>query len=231
MSHELRTPLNAVLGFSELLAVDEQEPLSERQRRRVGLIRDAGAHLLQMIGELLDLTRIESGNLAIELADVALAPLLREGVEMLRPKADAAGVAMSLLPMDESLKVRADPKRLKQVLLNLLSNAVKYNRRGGKVILSAEVQTGRIAVHVADTGVGIASADLQSLFEPFNRLSHQHSTIEGTGIGLAVTRSLVDLMMGHLAVRSRLGHGSTFSVMLPAVDRAPARDQLLSLPT
>jgi len=138
---------------------------------------------------------------------------------------------MSLLPMDESLKVRADPKRLKQVLLNLLSNAVKYNRRGGKVILSAEVQTGRIAVHVADTGVGIASADLQSLFEPFNRLSHQHSTIEGTGIGLAVTRSLVDLMMGHLAVRSRLGHGSTFSVMLPAVDRAPARDQLLSLPT
>ena len=231
MSHELRTPLNAVLGFSELLSVDEQEPLSERQQRRVSLIRDAGAHLLQMIGELLDLTRIESGKLAIELADVPLAPLLREGLEMLRPKADAANLLMSLLPMDESLKVRADPKRLKQVLLNLLSNAVKYNRHGGTVTVSVEVQTGRIAVHVADTGVGIASADLQSLFEPFNRLSHQHSTIEGTGIGLAVTRSLVDLMMGHLAVRSRLGHGSTFSVMLPAVDRAPARDQLLSLPT
>ena len=211
--------------------MDEQEPLTERQRRRVTLIRDAGEHLLQMIGELLDLTRIESGKLAIELTDVVLAPLLHECLEMLRPRADAAAVEMALLPVEASLKVRADPKRLKQVLLNLLSNAIKYNRRGGSVTVSAEVQTGRVAVHVADTGVGIASADLHSLFEPFNRLSHQHSTIEGTGIGLAVTRSLVDLMMGHLAVRSRLGHGSTFSVVLPAVDRATSRDQLVSLPT
>jgi PAS domain S-box-containing protein len=231
MSHELRTPLNAVLGFSELLAVDEGEPLSERQRRRVALIRDAGEHLLQMIGELLDLTRIESGKLAIELADVPVAPLLHECLEMLRPRADAAGVALVLEAPADGLKVRADPMRLKQVLLNLLSNAIKYNRPGGSVSVAAEVQTGRIALHVSDTGVGIASADLASLFEPFNRLSHQHSTIEGTGIGLAVSRSLVDLMLGHLAVRSRPGQGSTFSVVLPAADHAPARDQLVSLPT
>jgi PAS domain S-box-containing protein len=231
MSHELRTPLNAVLGFSELLAVDEDEPLSERQRRRVELIRDAGAHLLQMIGELLDLTRIESGKLAVELVDVALVPLVHECLEMLRPRADAAGVALLLEPIGAGLKLRADPMRLKQVLLNLLSNAIKYNRRGGTVTFAAEVQTGRIALHVSDTGVGIASADLASLFEPFNRLSHQHSTIEGAGIGLAVSRSLVDLMLGHLAVRSRLGYGSTFSVVLPAADHVPARDQLVSLPT
>jgi signal transduction histidine kinase len=99
------------------------------------------------------------------------------------------------------------------------------------VTVSAEVQTGRVVVLVADTGVGIAAADLPNLFEPFNRLSHQHSTIEGTGIGLAVTRSLVDLMFGHLSVRSRVGHGSTFSVVLPAADRVPAGDQIVSLPT
>jgi signal transduction histidine kinase len=117
------------------------------------------------------------------------------------------------------------------VLLNLLSNAVKYNRSGGSVTVSTQVQTGRVIVQVADTGVGIAAAELPSLFEPFNRLSHQHSTVEGTGIGLAVTRSLVELMFGHLSVRSRVGHGSTFSVALPAADHAAARDQLVSLPT
>ena len=231
MSHELRTPLNAVLGFSELLAVDEQEPLSARQQRRVALIRDAGSHLLDMIGELLDLTRIEAGKLSVDLDDVLLAPLLHECVEMLRPRADAAAVALSLADDDPRLRVRADPLRLKQVLLNLLSNAIKYNRAGGSVVVSSEVQSAQIAVHVADTGLGIASADLPALFEPFNRLAHQNSTIEGTGIGLAVTRSLVGLMNGHLAMRSSEGEGSTFSVILPAADRVPQRAQIVSLPT
>jgi PAS domain S-box-containing protein len=231
MSHELRTPLNAVLGFSELLELDEREPLTERQRRRVKLIRDAGAHLLQMIGELLDLTRIESGKLAIESIDMTLEPLLRDCLEMIRPRADAAGITLLAEPFEPSLRLHADPTRLKQVLLNLLSNAVKYNRRGGSVTVSVEVQTDRVAVHVADTGVGIATSDLQRLFEPFNRLAHQHSTIEGTGIGLAVTRNLVDLMLGHLGVRSKPGQGSIFSVTLPAANRTPQRDQLVSLPT
>ena len=231
MSHELRTPLNAVLGFSELLAVDELEPLTERQQRRVALISDAGTHLLDMIGELLDLTRIESGKLSVDIVDVALAPLLRECMAMLQPRADGAGLTMKLEPLDGSLRVRADTTRLRQVLLNLLSNAVKYNRNGGSVTVSSEVQAGRVVVHVADTGVGVASADLASLFEPFNRLSHQHSTIEGTGIGLAVTRGLIELMFGHLSVRSRAGHGSTFSVVLPAAGHGDERDQLVSLPT
>ena len=230
MSHELRTPLNAVLGFAELLAVDEQEPLSARHQRRVALIRDAGAHLLEMIGELLDLTRIESGTLAVDVVEMALAPMLRECVEMLRPRADATAVALTLARFDESLRVRADPMRLKQVVLNLLSNAIKYNRPDGTVTISAEVQTGHVAVHVVDTGLGIANADMPRLFEPFNRLAHQSSTIEGTGIGLAVSRSLVDLMNGHLAVRSVQGVGSTFSVILPAAGRALARSQIVSLP-
>ena len=231
MSHELRTPLNAVLGFAELLTVDEQEPLTEHQQRRVGLIRDAGQHLLEMISDLLDLTRIESGKLTVEPIDLSLAPLLHECVEMLRPRADAAAVNLTLLPGTEGLRVRADPTRLKQVLLNLLSNAIKYNRADGLVSVGAEVQTGRIAIHVVDTGAGIAGGDLPNIFEPFHRGAHQHSTIEGTGIGLAVTRNLVELMNGHLAVRSVVGAGSTFSVILPAVDRAAAQSQLVSLPT
>jgi len=216
MSHELRTPLNAVLGFAQLLEVDTREPLSELQRKRVGLIREAGDHLLQMIGELLDLTRIESGRLEVELAPVPIGPLLQECIEMVRPQADAAGVSIGLELSTTHVVARADATRLRQVLLNLLSNAVKYNRRGGSVRVHAGTAANEVAVHVADTGVGIASGDLPGLFEPFNRGAHRHSAIEGTGIGLAVTRALVQLMQGRLDVCSTPGEGSTFSVVLPA---------------
>jgi PAS domain S-box-containing protein len=231
MSHELRTPLNAVLGFSELMQLDMQEPLGEKQSKRVALIRDAGTHLLDMIGELLDLTRIESGKLAVDLVEVTLAPLIDECQEMLRPQADARAITLRAPGGDTRLQVRADALRLKQVLLNLLGNAIKYNRPGGSVQVTLEAQPGHVAVHVSDTGMGIASVDLPRLFVPFERLAHQHGAIEGTGIGLAVTRSLVVLMRGHLAVRSVEGVGSIFSVILPAADAAPGGDQLASLPT
>jgi PAS domain S-box-containing protein len=216
MSHELRTPLNAVLGFSQLLELDPNEPLSPMQRKRVGLIREAGDHLLRMIGELLDLTRIESGRLAVELAPVELAPLLGECVEMLRPQADAAGVALQVEPVAAVPRVRADATRLRQVLLNLLSNAIKYNTPGGSVTVRLAAREGELALQVIDTGVGISAADLAVLFEPFNRGAHRHSAIEGTGIGLAVTRALVSLMQGRLEVQSTPDVGSTFSVTLPA---------------
>jgi PAS domain S-box-containing protein len=216
MSHELRTPLNAVLGFSQLMEMDTREPLTAEQRRRVGFIREAGTHLLQMIGDLLDLTRIESGTLALTLGPLALAPLLGECVEMLRPQADAAGVRLLPPAADPGLQVVADGTRLRQVLINLLSNAVKYNRRGGSVKLNLQTVPGRVTLQVVDTGVGIAKADLGRLFEPFNRLAHRQSRIEGTGIGLAVTKRLVELMGGHIDVHSTAGVGSTFSVTLPA---------------
>ena len=174
MSHELRTPLNAVLGFSQLMEMDTREPLTAEQRRRVGFIREAGTHLLQMIGDLPDLTRIESGKLALTLGPLALEPLLRECLEMLHPQAHAGGVR--LLPLQVEPGLRA----------------------------------------VADTGVGMAAGDLRNLFEPFNRLAHGQSKIEGTGIGLAVTKRLVELMGGRIEVRSVVNVGSTFSVSLPA---------------
>ncbi len=221
MSHELRTPLNAVLGFSQLMEMDTREPLTAEQRRRVGFIRDAGTHLLEMIGDLLDLTRIESGKLALSLAPLALGPLLRECLEMLRPQADAAGVRLLPMAADLGLQVLADATRLRQVLINLVSNAIKYNRRGGTVQLSLQAAPGRVLLQVADTGVGISPADQARLFEPFNRLAQVHSRIEGTGIGLAVTKRLVELMAGQIEVSSVVGAGSTFSVSLPDAGAEP----------
>ncbi len=218
MSHELRTPLNAVLGFAQLLELDQREPLTDIQRRRVGLIREAGTHLLQMIGELLDLTRIEAGQLSVTPALLRLSPLLAESLEMVRPQADAAGVHLQFAAPPGDPQVHADPTRLRQVLLNLLNNAVKYNRSGGDVTLAAMCEAGRVRIEVADTGVGIATADLPGLFEPFNRGAHRHSTIEGTGIGLAVTRALVELMGGCIDVISTPGQGSTFGVELPLAE-------------
>jgi PAS domain S-box-containing protein len=224
MSHELRTPLNAVLGFAQLLQIDAAEPLGTRQRRHVGLIRESGEHLLRMISELLDLTRVEAGRLDIVTTEFALAPLLRECVDMLQPQADAAGVSIVLEAPEgaglagsagATLGVRADRTRLKQALANLLSNGVKYNRRGGTVRLSAKASRKGIVIAVADDGAGIAAKDLKALFQPFNRLAQHHSGIEGTGIGLALSRALVREMGGEIEVRSRLGAGSTFSVTLP----------------
>jgi hypothetical protein len=216
MSHELRTPLNAVLGFAQLLQLDEVDALSPNQRRRVGLIHEAGGHLLQMIGELLDLTRIESGNLALECADVELEPLLVDCIEMLRPLAENADVRLLPIDIAPNVAVRADPTRLRQVVLNLLCNAIKYNRPGGSARVSAIESSDGVVLRVADTGVGIAAEYMRSLGEPFNRLAHQRSVIEGSGIGLAVTRGLIELMAGRLEVQSTEGVGSTFSVLLPA---------------
>ncbi len=222
MSHELRTPLNAVLGFAQLLQIDRNEPLGARQQRHVALIREAGEHLLEMISELLDLTRVEAGRLEVALADIAIAPLLRECADMLQPLAAAAGVEIAIEPCPAALRVRADRTRLKQVLANLLSNGVKYNRRGGRVAVQVRGAGQRVTIDVSDDGAGIAAKDLKALFEPFNRLAQRHSGIEGTGIGLALSRALVRAMGGEITAKSRHGSGSTFSVELPRAAEADA---------
>jgi PAS domain S-box-containing protein len=220
MSHELRTPLNAVLGFSQLLEIDRADKLSEGQRRRVKLIREAGEHLLRMIGDLLDLTRIESGSLQVQLDAVPVCALAEEAIDMLRPQAEAAQVRMALQARGADLAAHADRTRLRQVLLNLLSNAVKYNRSGGSVevlVAPARPAEGKawLSITVQDTGVGIDSADLPHLFEPFNRLAQARGGVEGTGIGLSVTRALVTLMQGRIQASSQPGVGSSFHILLP----------------
>jgi len=221
MSHELRTPLNAVLGFSQLLEIDRADRLSDGQRRRVKLIREAGEHLLQMIGDLLDLTRIESGSLQVQIDAVPMQALAEEALDMLRPLAGSSQVQLRLQLQDPGLAAQADRTRLRQVLLNLLSNAIKYNRAGGSVdllIAPAPPADGRawLTIRVQDTGVGIAAADMPHLFEPFNRLAQARGAIEGSGIGLSVTRALVTLMQGRIQASSQVGVGSSFEITLPA---------------
>jgi signal transduction histidine kinase len=218
MSHELRTPLNAVLGFAQLLEIDRSAPLAEPQLKRVRLIREAGEHLLVMIGDLLDLTRIEARSMVLQLVPVQLHALAGEALQMVQAAADAAGVRLTLAPDVRQHTALADRTRMRQVLLNLLSNAVKYNRHGGTVQVEVDGgDAGTVTLRVRDSGVGIAPEDLGQVFEPFERGVHEGSRIEGSGIGLSVTRSLVQLMNGRIEVRSTPGAGSVFTVTLPAV--------------
>jgi signal transduction histidine kinase len=178
MSHELRTPLNAVLGFSQLLQSNAQEPLGPRQREQVEAIRQAGWHLLALVNDVLDVSRIESGHLRVEPRGVDLLHLLDEVAALVRPQADRAGITLQPAYGEGPAIVMADPVRLRQVLVNLMSNAIKYNRPGGQVRVEVERSGARVEVSVADTGLGMTPEQLDGLFEPFNRLGREHSDIE-----------------------------------------------------
>jgi len=217
VSHELRTPLNAVLGFAQLLRLDGREPLTPRQREQVQHIEHAGRHLLGMINDVLDLSRIEEGALTLHIDVLPLAGVIDEALALLQPAAQQAGVTLQLGGGAEQLQAWADAQRLRQVLVNLLSNAVKYNRPGGQVTVTCAVQPdGRPRIDVADTGMGLSAEQCAHLFEPFNRLGAERTRIEGAGIGLVITRRLLQMMEGELWVQSRPGEGSVFSVLLPA---------------
>lgn len=229
MSHELRTPLNAVLGFSQLLALDAAQPLSPSQLARVQHISQAGAHLLAMINDVLDLSRIESGGVALLTTVVPVHLVVSEALGMVAPSAASAGVSVQVDRSEPAVaefatSVRADHLRLRQVLVNLLSNAIKYNRPGGSVTLRWPVDSSRGMVHlqVHDTGIGLSAAQRDHLFEPFNRLGVERSGIEGTGIGLVITQRLVQLMGGQMSVDSTVGEGSCFTASLPLPPSAGA---------
>jgi protein-histidine pros-kinase len=213
MSHELRTPLNAILGFGQLLALDE---LNEEQRDSVEHILGAGAHLLELINEVLDISRIEAGRLALSLEPVALDALLREAQDLVRPLALERGITVEEAPRESGLHVEADQQRLRQVLLNLLTNAVKYNRPRGSISIACDAPSpGTLRIAVRDTGPGLTQDEQERLFTPFERLDAEQSGVEGTGLGLTLSRRLVEAMHGTLGVESVKGTGSTFWVDLP----------------
>lgn len=225
MSHELRTPLNAVIGYAQLLEHEAGAGWSAEQQRYLANIQGAGTQLLDLVSDVLDLASIESGALELRLEPVGLAPLIEDVVRTVLPMARRRGITVTQEPLADAAFVRADARRLRQVLLNLLSNAIKYNRDNGHV----QVRAARLAsdggacwrVEVADTGPGLTEAQQARLYQPFNRLGAEASAIEGTGIGLVLSRHLVEGMRGRLTQRSRAGEGSTFGVELPAV-AAPA---------
>ncbi|MDO9286731.1 MAG: PAS domain S-box protein [Aquabacterium sp.] len=221
MSHELRTPMNAVLGFGQLLEMDET--LSARSRAYVHELLRGGHHLLELINELLDLARVEAGRIPLSLEPVALAPLLDESRALLAPLAAARAVSLRISPPAAGAAVQADRIRLKQVLVNLLANAIKYNHHGGEVAVRTEpAADGAWRLSVQDTGPGIAADKLPQLFTPYHRLGNDAAAVEGTGIGLVITRRLVELMGGRIGVHSEAGRGTTFWIELPAATLAQA---------
>ena len=226
MSHELRTPLNAVIGFAQMLQLDHERTLTEKQKDYGHNIESAGHHLLNLVNEVLDLAGIEAGRLRLSIERVAVRDALKRVHATMLPLAEKNSVTLELQLPEGIGDVRADDLRLRQVLINLASNAIKYNRPGGKVVLSAMPESGdRIRFAVADTGIGISAENQARLFEPFERLGAEHTIVEGTGIGLALTRKLVEAMGGSIGFSSKLGAGSTFWIDLPAeaVAAVPAR--------
>ena len=223
MSHELRTPLNAVIGFGQLLEMDFEHTLAEKQKDYSRRIISAGNHLLNLVNEVLDLSGIEAGKLKLSIEAVSVKEVIEYIGSTLRPLAEKNGIDLGVAVPDEMGNVRADQLRLRQVLINLVSNAIKYNCSGGRVDLAAEtLSDGKVRLSVSDTGIGIDVEDQKNLFEPFERLGAEYRGIEGTGIGLALSRKLVAAMGGTIGYTSALGKGSTFWVDLPAARAAEA---------
>ncbi|MDA9567950.1 ATP-binding protein [Gammaproteobacteria bacterium] len=228
MSHELRTPLNSVLGFSEL-ALNESK-LAPEQRRQLEAIHQSGQHLLDLVNEILDLSRLESDTLEVTLEPVYLPDILDQCHLMTTPFAASHKVSLTVLPIDPSVCcVLADPLRLKQVLINLLSNAIKYNQDNGRVYVEVEAgASNTVFIRVRDTGIGFTQQETAQIFVPFERLNKSAATVDGTGIGLSISKRLVELMNGSIDAHSVEGVGSEFSISLRAAEvSASESDKIL----
>ncbi len=224
MSHELRTPLNAMLGFAQLLGSDRQQPLSESQQVQVAQIQQAGWHLLEMINDVLDLSRVDSDNLRLQPQALQLQPLVDAAWTLVAGEATRKRLGVSRDLAEDAALIQGDATRVKQILTNLLSNAVKYNVDDGRVALQARRAGSRVEITVSDSGPGMTPEQLDGLFQPFNRLGRERSNIQGTGIGLVISRRLAELMGGTLEARSRAGRGSSFILSLPGAGAGSLED-------
>lgn len=226
LSHEIRTPLNAINGFAELLADDSYGPLTERQKRFVAHISEAGAHLLRLLNDIIDLARFETGRIDLDLQPVMVTPLVEQAARVLSGLARDKGVSIRVHPERSEVVVLADEQRARQVLFNLLSNAIKYSPEGSEVDVTTTGEGEHVRVEVKDRGIGIAPADQERIFEEFVRLNDAEDH-PGAGLGLALSRELVRAHGGEIGVDSVPGHGSAFWFTLPLA-RRPDEDQTAS---
>ncbi len=218
MSHELRTPMNAILGFSEMLLEGTRGPLNEKQERAVEMVQSSGQHLLQLINDILDVSKIESGKFELELENVRVRDICQSSLVFIRQPADKKSITVEYIGPEDAVSILADIRRLRQILVNLLNNAVKFTPENGRITLEvqADAMAGKMRFSVTDSGIGITAQDLQKLFKPFvqleSSLSRQYA---GTGLGLTLVKNLVELHGGHIEVQSEPGAGSCFTFELP----------------
>jgi two-component system cell cycle sensor histidine kinase PleC len=229
MSHELRTPLNAINGFSEIMVGQMFGPLGDaRYKEYAQDILSSGQHLLTLINDILDMSKIEAGKMQLRIEPVSLAEVVEDAARLMRNRAEQTGLALKI-DLPELPDIQADYRALKQVLLNLLSNSVKFTPRGGEIVIGAVIETNsvteRLRVSVRDTGIGIAREDISRLARPFEQIESQHSkTQQGTGLGLALSKSLIEMHNGVLEIESEPGGGTTVSFAIPTkhIERRPS---------
>jgi signal transduction histidine kinase len=222
MSHELRTPLNAIIGFSEVLAEGMFGDVNEKQAEYLRDILESGRHLLSLINDILDLSKIEAGRMELEVTDFDLPAAIDNALTLVRERAGRRGIALQAALDPRLGEVRADERKIKQVVLNLLSNAVKFTPEGGRIEVRARPAEGDVEVSVSDTGIGIAPADQGAVFEEFRQVGASAAKQEGTGLGLALCRKFIELHGGRIWVNSQVGVGSTFTFTLPLSSRPAA---------
>jgi signal transduction histidine kinase len=215
MSHELRTPLNAIIGFSEVLAQGMFGEINEKQTEYLQDILESGRHLLSLINDILDLSKIEAGRMELEVSEFDLPQAIQNALMLVRERALRRGIALHHVIDDRVAEVRADERKVKQVLLNLLSNAIKFTPEGGRIEVRAASTDGMVEISVTDTGVGISPEDQDAVFEEFRQVGTADKKAEGTGLGLALSRKFIDLHGGQIRVTSQVGVGSTFTFTLP----------------
>jgi signal transduction histidine kinase len=229
MSHELRTPLNAIIGFSEVLAQGMFGDINEKQTEYLHDILESGRHLLSLINDILDLSKIEAGRMELEVSEFDLPQAIENALTLVRERAFRRGIALHHAIDDRVADVRADERKVKQVLLNLLSNAIKFTPEGGRIEVRAAPADGLVEISVTDTGIGIAPEDLEAVFEEFRQVGTVDKKAEGTGLGLALSRKFIELHGGKIRVQSEVARGSTFTFSLPitrtaGMDHRDARD-------
>jgi signal transduction histidine kinase len=215
MSHELRAPLNAIIGFSEVLSERMFGDLNEKQEEYLKDIYASGTHLLSLINDILDLSKIEAGRMELELTDFHLPTALDNALTLVRERAGRRGIALRMNVDNRVGQIRADERKVRQVVLNLLSNAIKFTPEGGRIEVGAVSKDGLVEVSVSDTGVGIAPEDQEAVFEEFRQVGTADKKVEGTGLGLTLCRKFVELHGGKIWVKSQVGAGSTFAFTLP----------------